>query len=671
MKKLSVYDLTVQEKMRLICAKGFWYTEDFDGKLPRVCVSDGPCGLRAERTDEKGETITLPAVSYPCPQSVANSWDEECAREMGECLSADCKERDVDILLAPGVNIKRHPLNGRNFEYFSEDPLLAGRMAKAYIEGLQNSGTGACLKHFCCNNSEYNRFNQSSEVDERTLRELYYVPFEIACQAKPVSAMCAYNRVNGRYASENRKGFAVLRNEFGFDGVMYSDWEAVRDRAQSAKAGCDIEFPYNEENYKRLQEDYAAGKISDAEIDACAARVLRLAYRCDEMRKTHAKTAKTREERLSAAQRIAAESMVLLKNADGILPLRKGKRVCAAGGYAKPESGMIAGGGSSHVVPYTQKSDILPILEQKLGGKIPFDGMFYYDKVLGTNGYGDYTAKPMHARTNAACADVSLIFCGTGAPFEYESFDRPHMKLPIAQERAILDLAEINPNTVVILFAGSPIDVSAWEDKVKGIVYAGFCGERGMPALADILCGDVNPSGKLSETFPKCFESAPVSRTYTDAMVTCYQEGLDVGYRYYDRHPEAVRYPFGYGLSYAKFAYDDLRAETRDGGVQVTFTLANVSDTDGKEVAQVYVRECSPVVYRPVKELRGYAKVALRAGEKKTVSLFLDDRAFAYYSAADDAWRVNGGVYRIFVGSSSQDIRLQSAVCLDAKEMLS
>ena len=668
MQRITVNDLTMREKMRLICAKGFWYTEDFDGKLPSVCVSDGPCGLRAERTNDKGEKITVPSVAYPCPQSVANSWDDECARAMGECLAADCREQNVDILLAPGVNIKRHPLNGRNFEYFSEDPLLAGRMAKAYIEGLQASGTGACLKHFCCNNLEYNRFNQSSEIDERTLRELYYVPFEIACQAKPVSAMCAYNRVNGRYASENKKGFAVLRDEFGFDGAMYSDWEAVRDRTQSAKAGCDIEFPYNEENFKRLQQDHAAGKISDEEIDACAARVLALAYRCADMRRNRGKNAETREERLATAQRIAAESMVLLKNDDGILPLKKGESVCAAGCYAKPESGMIAGDGSSRVVPITKDWDILPLLEQKLGVRIPFDGMFYYDKVLGTNGYGAYTAKPMDARTHAANANVSLIFCGTGAPFEYESFDRPHMKLPLAQERAILDLAAVNPQTVVVLFAGSPIDVSAWEGAVKGIVYAGFCGERGIHALADILCGDVNPSGKLSETFPVCWESSPVSRTYSDAMVTCYQEGLNVGYRYYDRHPEAVRYPFGYGLSYARFAYDDLRAELSDDGVKVTFTLSNVSHVDGKEVAQVYVRECSPVVYRPVKELRGYAKTEVRAGEKKTVTVFLNERAFAYYSVADDGWRINGGTYRILVGGSAQDIRLQCSVCVPAKE---
>ena len=311
MKELTVKDLTVAEKLRLLCSNGFWYTMDFDGKIPAVSVSDGPVGVRAERKDGDGKTVTLPSVSYPSSQLLANTWDADCARLMGECLADDCYEKNVDILLGPGVNIKRHPLNGRNFEYFSEDPYLAGHVAKSYIEGVQSQGIGTCLKHFCCNNLEYNRFEQSSEVDERTLREIYYLPFEIACQAKPVSMMSAYNRINGRYASENGKGFKVLREEFGFDGAMYSDWEAVRDRTVSAKAGCDIEFPFNQKNYEKLVEDFNAGRITEAEVDACAARVLGLAYRCKRMQQGKG-VKRTVEERQQAAQRIAEEGMVLL-----------------------------------------------------------------------------------------------------------------------------------------------------------------------------------------------------------------------------------------------------------------------------------------------------------------------------------------------------------------------
>lgn len=308
MKKLTVTDLTIEEKLRLLCCDGWWNTFSFDGKLPAVEVSDGPVGLRKGRTNDKGETVCPKAVYYSSMQTLANTWNENLAEEMGKCLADDCKDEKIDILLAPGVNIKRHPLNGRNFEYLSEDPLLAGRLAKSYITGLQSQGIGACLKHFCCNNLEYNRFEQSSEVDERTLREIYYVPFEIACEAKPVSVMCAYNHVNGKYASENAKGFKVLREEFGFDGAIYSDWEAVRDRTAAAKAGLDIEFPYNDKNYKKFVEDYRNGKITEAEVDACAQRILDMIYRCKEMQ-TGKGVKKTVEQRLEVARRIAEDGM--------------------------------------------------------------------------------------------------------------------------------------------------------------------------------------------------------------------------------------------------------------------------------------------------------------------------------------------------------------------------
>lgn len=664
MKKYTVKDLSSQEKLRLLCSNGFWYTMDFDGKLPAAAVSDGPVGLRAERKNEKGETVTLASVSYPSAQLLANTWNKDCAALLGECLADDCYEKNVDILLGPGANIKRHPLNGRNFEYYSEDPLLAGEMAKSYIEGVQSRGIGACLKHFCCNNSEYNRFEQSSEVDERTLREIYYVPFEIACKAKPVSMMSAYNRINGQYASENKKGFKVLREEFGFDGAMYSDWEAVRNRTLSAKAGCDIEFPFNEENYKKFTEDYKSGKITEEELDACAQRVLNLAYRCKEMQAGKG-VKRTVEQRLEAAQKIAEEGMVLLKNDGAILPLKKGVKAALFGCYAKPEAGMIAGDGSSRVVPLTKKFDLGKLLEEELSVKIPFETMFYYDKVLGTNGYAHYAAKPHVGKNMAAAADINIICVGTGVNIEAESYDRMDMCLPLAQERAILDLAAINPETVVIIFAGSAIDVSAWEDKVKAIIYAGFCGERGMEALCNILCGKVNPCGKLSETFPVNYCRSAVASGYCDTAATRYTEGVDVGYRYYDRHPEDVKYPFGFGLSYSEFKYSDLKIKAKGLCAEVCFAVENVSAIDGSEIAQVYVQECSPTVYRPVKELRGFAKVKIKAGEKENVCISLTERAFAYYSVAEDCWRVNDGAYKIFAGSSSQNILLSKTVFIE------
>ena len=291
--------------------------------------------------------------------------------------------------------------------------------------------------------------------------------------------------------------------------------------------------------------------------------------------------------------------------------------------------------------------------------------MYFYDKVLGTKEYGEWAGKPFKARNYAACSDVCLILAGTGAPFEYESFDRPDMKLPYVQERAIIDISSVNPNTVVVIFAGAAIDVSAWADKVKGIVYAGFCGERGLNALADILCGKVNPSGKLTETFPVNAESTPVYGTYLDTMVTCYEDGLNVGYRYYDRHPQAAAFEFGFGLSYSQFKYGDLKVKSDGTEADVTFTVQNLSEIAGKEVAQVYVQELSPVVYRPLKELKGFAKVEIKAGEKKRINIKLDKRSFAYYSTADDCWRVNDGAFRILVGSSSRDIRLEKVIRLE------
>ena len=344
----SLQDLTAEEKLRLICAKGFWNTEDIYGKVPSLSVSDGPVGVRKVAADENGKQYDLPSVAYPAIQCLANSWSEELARGMGEALADDCLEKQVDILLAPGVNIKRHPLNGRNFEYFSEDPYLAGTLAKEYIEGLQERGVGACLKHYYANNLEYNRLEQSSDVDERTLREIYLKPFEIACKAKPVSAMCAYNRINGVYASENKKGFRILREEFGFDGAILSDWGAVRDRTAAAKAGLDIEFPFDQHNYEKLLADYRSGAISEEEVDACAQRVLDLIVRCKKM--SAGKTPKTNvKERLAVAQRIAEEGIVLLKN-DGVLPLKRQQSVAVSGEFAAPSRiSKIAGGGSSMV----------------------------------------------------------------------------------------------------------------------------------------------------------------------------------------------------------------------------------------------------------------------------------------------------------------------------------
>ena len=654
----SAKELTAEEKMRLICGKDFWHTDDLGGKLPQITVADGPVGLRVvkERREDGTET-SYPSVAYPSIQLLANTWSTESAKEMGECLADDCKERDVDILLAPGVNIKRNPLNGRNFEYFSEDPVLAGRMAKCYIEGVQEQGVGVCLKHFCCNNLEYDRLHQSSDVDERTLRELYYRPFQIACEAKPVSVMSSYNRINGTYGAEYRRGFDVLRNEFGFDGAIFSDWSAVRDRTASAKAGLDLSMPICDDHYQKLRTDYEAGRLTDEELDRCAQRVLDLIHRCKAMHRGK-QVVKTEKKRAEAAKAIAADGMVLLKN-DGLLPLGGAKRISVCGCFAKPDTvDMLRGGGSAGVEWLDKTFDIPAALERR-GYAVAYEGAFRYDGVESFN---------QNARTallNAAKSDVNVVCVGTGNPVEYEAGDRKTLRLPEVQERAILETAEQNENTIVVVFAGGAVDMSVWADKVRAILYAGFPGMGGDEVVADILTGKINPSGKLSETFPLSAESVPAVNAYRVAGVTRYQEGLDVGYRYFVTYEVPVLYPFGYGLGYSEFTYKELLLTAEEDRLRVSCSIENISSRDGKEIVQVYVRECAPLVYRPKKELKAFSKSEIKAGQTKPFEFVLHGDAFAHWSVAENKWEITDGVYEISVGASSQDIRLIGKITIE------
>lgn len=611
--KITLKDLTAEEKLKLLRAKDRWHIEDLDGKLPKVSVADGPVGLRVEKDGVHG--CNLPAIGFPSITTLANTWNVQCAYKMGECLADECIERDVDILLAPGVNIKRTPVNGRNFEYYSEDPYLAGVMAKNYILGVQSHGVGVCLKHFVANNLEYDRFHQSSDVDERTLREIYYKPFEIACEAKPATVMCSYNRINGVFASENKKGFAVLRNEFGFDGVIFSDWSAVRDRTACLNAGLDIEYPYCEESYEKFIEDYKNGFVSEEDINASAERVLKLIYDT-EKRRADAKEKTTVDERIAVAESIAEEGIVLLKN-NGVLPIGKNKTVAVSGIYAKPDNiGFLMGGGAARVNWADKKFDLTEELA-KYVKSVVYESAFYGDVIR--SAWQDCRT----AVLNAKQSDVAIVCCGTGAGIEYEEGDRRSIRLPEVQERCILDTAEQNANTVVILFSGSAIDVSPWENKVSAIIFVGFAGMGTDRVLAKILAGKINPSGKLSETFALSSNDIPACKIDFFAGVTRYQEGLDVGYRYFDKYGVKVAYPFGYGLSYSAFKYSDLNVGIVGDEVVVEYNITNISGTDGKEVSQVYVGECAPLVYRPKKELKAFSKDLIKAGETQRIKIEL------------------------------------------------
>ncbi len=651
---MKIHQLTIEEKLRLICGKDAWNTCDLNGKFPSVKVTDASMGVRMFLHYDKDE---IPSVSYPSSQMLANTWNLETVRAYAECVADDCLDYGADILLGPGVNIKRNPLCGRNFEYYSEDPYLAGTIAREYIAAMQQEGAGACLKHFCCNNLEYNRKLQSSEVDERTLREIYYKPFEIACEAKPVSLMCSYNKINGVQGSEYKKGFSVLREEYGFNGAVISDWDAVYDRAKAAKAGLDLEMPFSQSNYDKLLEDYKAGKITEAEIDACAHRVLDMVARCKELQ--NGKTRKRiREDRINVSREAAEEGIVLLKN-EGVLPLKKGQSLSACGIYGAPYSAnsdysrYLSGGGSSRVVRLTKEFDI-PEALRKQGFTVLFNGGF------DDNGINNWVGmNPREAIGNAAESDVNIVFAGTGGEIEHEGNDRKHMRLSDVQERAILDTAAVNSNTVVVLFAGAPIDMSAWINEVAAVVLAGFPGERGDEAVANVLTGKINPSGKLTETFPLCYEDSPVANGYLDGAVTRYEEGLDVGYRYYDTYNVPVLFPFGYGLSYSTFEYKNLALKTADDKLEVNFEIENVSAIDGKEVSQIYVRAASSYVYRPYKELKGFAKTLVKAGKKEKVTAKLNLRAFEYWSVGHDRWEVEDGIYEIIVAASVADEKLK------------
>lgn len=654
---MDLKQFTVEEKLRLLCGKDTWQTCDFNDKLPFVKVTDASMGVRTAKDDGSGDK---PSVSYPSSQMLANTWNLETVRSYAECVADDCLDYGADILLGPGVNIKRNPLCGRNFEYYSEDPYLAGVIAREYISAMQQEGAGTCLKHFCCNNLEYNRRLQSSEVDERTLREIYYKPFEIACEANPVSIMCSYNKINGVQGSEYKKGFTVLREEYGFNGAVISDWDAVYDRAKAAKAGLDLEMPFSQSNYDKLLEDFKAGKITEEEIDECAQRVLDMVARCKQLQ-TGKKRKYTQEERVKVAQETAEESIVLLKN-DGVLPLKKGQKIAACGIYGAPYSAnsdysrYLAGGGSSKVVRLTNVFDI-PEALRKRGFTVLYNGGF------DDNGINNWVGmSPREVAENAAVSDVNLVFAGTGGEIEHEGNDRKHMKLSDVQERAILDVAAVNPNTVVVLFAGAPIDMSAWINEVAAVVWAGFPGERGDEAVANVLTGKVNPSGKLSETFPLCYEDTPAASAYIDGSVTRYEEGLDVGYRYYDTYGVDVLFPFGHGLSYSEFDYKNLTLKATGENLEVNFEIENGSGVDGKEIAQVYVRAMSSYVYRPYKELKGFAKTLVKAGKTEKVKVSLDRRAFECWSVVNDCWKVEDGIYEIIVAASVAEEKLKAKI---------
>lgn len=653
---LDIKELTAEEKLKLLTGKDFWRIYNANGKIGDFFMSDGPNGLR--KCNDDG--VASPALSVPAIAALANSWSEEAVIKNADVLADECIEQGADMLLAPGVNIKRTPLCGRNFEYFSEDPYLSGTLGAAYVKGLQNRGVGACVKHFCCNNREYDREFISSEIEERALMETYVRPFEIALKQNPWSVMCSYNKINGVYGSENSWLLKdILREKLGFKGLVVSDWGAVHNSYKSLKAGVDLRMAYDERAYGELKTALDKGFITEKEVDEAVTHILELINK-KQIADKQKSVKYTKDERREKALEVARECVVLLKNENDILPLKAAKngekapKIYVAGEYgANPPYG---GGGSSRVTTEFKAPDLAELIEKRTGANAKYRTIYTRDALF---------AKQILFKS-AKEADSVVLCVGEGEIEHREGADRTSIKLSPMQEKIIIETADINPNVIVVIYSGGAIDVSAWADKVKAIVYAGFLGETANLAVADILCGNVCPSGKLSETFPLSLYDNPVNSFDYNAFVERYTEGVFVGYKYYEKANKPVAFPFGYGLSYAKFEYSDLKIEKiSETCRKVCFCVKNLSDIEAKEVAEVYVKSEFSAVSRPEKELAAFKKITLAPGEKKCAEILLDERAFAYYSVPQKKYYCENGEFKILIGASSADIRLCGSVNLN------
>lgn len=650
--KYSVKDFTLEEKLLLLTGKDSWHTNDLNGKIKSVIVSDGPNGLRKKIKDEsaQGGYRTRIATAMPTISVLSNTWNEQLSYLDGKTIADECLEADVDVLLAPGVNIKRDALNGRNFEYFSEDPYLTGKMARAYIEGVQDKGIGTSLKHFCLNNSEHNRLYSSSEIDERTLNEIYLPAFKESLKANPWTVMCSYNKINGVHASQHKKLLkTVLREKLGYDGLIVSDWGAVHNHPEAIKATLDLRMPYSPNAFNDLKNAYEKGELNEEEIDFCVQNVLNLIEKTQSAQKGAPEY--TKEQRHQNAVEIAKEGIVLLKN-ENVLPLQKGQKACVIGQYS--EFPTLGGGGSAFVTTDFVQTKLSELIAQKTGEEVDYITATYKNTEA---------INLQSAYQKIYDADVAILCVGESEKTVSEFYDRPSFKLSAPQENLIINASKYNKNLVVVLYCGGAIDVSGWIDKVKGVIFAGFAGEGVNEALSSILVGETIPSGKLSETFVYNIEDTATGGKLTDGVTDWYKEGVFVGYRAYDMFNIDVAFAFGHGLSYANFEYSNLSIEkTSSTSCVVSFDIKNTSSVDAKEVSQVYVKEVSPCVVRLEKELKAFSKDLIKAGETKRISVQLDENAFSYYSTAFDKWTVNGGRYEIIVGSSSRDIRLVGKV---------
>lgn len=652
-------ELTVEEKASLCSGKDFWTTKAIPRQgIPSWMMTDGPHGLRKQRSDagEVGLLDSVPATCFPSGVGLASTWNPELVEEVGRALGKESRAEQVGVILGPAVNIKRSPLCGRNFEYFSEDPLLAGELAKSHIAGVQSQGVGASIKHFAVNNQEKFRMTIDAIVDERTLREIYLRAFEIAVQgAQPWTVMCSYNRVNGTYAAENQGLLTtILKNEWGHEGLVVTDWGANNDRVVGLQAGQDFEMPGNGGlTDQNIVEAVRSGRLSMETLDGAVRRILTITKKVVENIDREAHFDPTAHHAL--ARRVATESLVLLKNSEGILPLQPGKSVAFLGALAKTP--RYQGGGSSHILP-TQMDDAVSEAK-KWGHQVQYAEGYRLD----TEESDQRLVK--EAQNCAQQADVAVVFLGLTENFESEGFDRSHLGIPANHTTLLEEVLKVQPRVVVVLSNGSPVAMP-WVDRVPAILESYLGGQAWGGAVVDILWGRANPSGKLAETFPVRLEDNPSYLHFPgDGRKVEYREGIFVGYRHYDALRLAPLYPFGHGLSYTTFAYGPLVADPTfvDGDtITVSTEVTNTGSRAGAEVVQLYVGSRRPSVVRPVRELKAFAKVSLDPRQSQRVTFSLDRRAFAHWSVEAHDWVVDEGDYDLWAASSSRDLRQTTVV---------
>ena len=652
--------MSLEEKAMLCVGADYWNSKEFKKYgIPKITMSDGPHGLRVQKAakDNLGINESEISVCFPAGATIANSWDRKIAYLLGETLGKEARAENINIVLGPAINIKRSPLCGRNFEYFSEDPYLTGILGGEYVKGLQSQNVGACVKHFAVNNQENRRRTIDVIIDERNLREIYLKAFEMIIKnSKPWSIMSAYNKVNGEYCSENSHLMKeILRKEWDFQGIVISDWGAENDRVKGIENEHELEMPGGRGNgIEQIIEAVKIGKIPENKLNNIIDRIIDLAKRCNNNQKQETYD---KEKHHNIAQKIAEESIVLLKNDDNILPL-KNRKIALIGDMAK--NPRYQGAGSSTINPYKIENAYNNLKENN----IIFEYAKGYEKIESEN---DETLRK-EAIEIAKKNEIVIIFAGLTENFESEGIDRKNLNIPQNQNKLIEEICKVNKNVIIVLSNGSPI-LMPWKDKVKAIITGYLGGESGAKAMINCILGKINPSGKLAETYPKKIEDTPCFENYPGTELTVeYKESIYVGYRFYDTTNIDVLFPFGYGLSYTTFTYSNLKINQKKDKIIVTFKIKNTGNFKGKEIAQLYISQENPKTFKSKKELKGFEKIELEAGEEKEISITLNNDSFEYYNPEIKRWAIEEGTYKILIGKSSRDIELEDKIFIKSND---